>query len=266
MFVLDKPSLQKMLPSATWQRICRSEVNCWFVQLLCLWLKKPSAESNWERIIGSHTRDKSWCYRTVNWAAKILKYKADLFPFPLLSLKLFFVKVWRYSYIHYGCQSAVNHHSGYYLCWYFHGLHLNLDKTIVYSPVQTQLVTVSGVQIDSRPVKYLGAFLGSGDLLQMNFEMPLRKLRIKMNKWNKRHLSLFARVTVTKTFLYSLFTHVLNSIFITTDQLNFLQLLLNEFLWRGWGKIKQSTCCAQVKDGGLNMIHVKNCVHFLRVK
>ncbi len=30
--------------------------------------------------------------------------------------------------------------------------------------------------------------------------------------------------------------------------------------------MKQSTCYAQVKDGGLNMIHVKNCIHFLRVK
>ena len=113
----------------------------------------------------------------------------------------------------------------------FTGLHLNLGKTIVYLPFQMKLATISGVQIDSRPVRYLGAYLGSGDLSHINFEVPLRKLRLKINKWNKRNLSFFARVTVIKTFLYSLFTHVLNSVFIATDQLNLLQLLLNEFLW-----------------------------------
>ncbi len=113
----------------------------------------------------------------------------------------------------------------------FTGLNLNLGKMIVFSPSWMKPAFVSGVQIDSRPVKYLGAYLGLGDLSHKNFEVPLRKLRMKMNKWNKRNLSLFAQVTVIKTFLYSLFTHVLNSVFIATDQLNLLQLLLNKFLW-----------------------------------
>ena len=74
----------------------------------------------------------------------------------------------------------------------FTGLNLNLGKTIVYSPSQTEPLLVTGVQINSKPVRYLGAYLGSGDLSRLNFEVPLRKLRLKMNKWNKRNLSLFA--------------------------------------------------------------------------
>ena len=106
----------------------------------------------------------------------------------------------------------------------FTGLNLNLEKMIVFLPSQTKPIFVSGVQIDSRPVKYLGAYLGLGDLSCKNFKVPLRKLRMKMNKWNKRILLLFAQVTVIKTFLYSLFAHVLNLVFIATDQLNLLKM------------------------------------------
>ena len=43
-------------------------------------------------------------------------------------------------------------------------------------------------------------------------------------------------------------------------------LIINDFLWKGWNKLKQSTFCAPVIQGGLNMIHVKNTVHRLQAK
>ncbi len=80
----------------------------------------------------------------------------------------------------------------------------------------------------------------------MNFEIPLRKLRINMNKWNKHHLSLTARVVVMKTFLFSVFTHILNTVYIHSDQLSFVQKLLNEFLWKGRNRITPSVANASL--------------------
>ncbi len=122
----------------------------------------------------------------------------------------------------------------------FTGLALNLEKMIAFSPLQERCQIIAGIQVDSVLVKYLGAFLGLGDLSALNFEMPLRKARIKLQKWNKRKLSLFARITVAKTFIFSLFTHILNSTWITNDQLNLTQKILNEFLWGGENKLKPS--------------------------
>ena len=115
-------------------------------------------------------------------------------------------------------------------------------------------------------MKYLGAYLGLGDLTHLNFEKPLCVAWNKLNKWNKHKLTLPARVVILKTFIFSLFTHIINIVFITQKQLSLIQNILNDFLWHGHATIKQSTACAPVADGGLSMINVKNTVHCLRVK
>ncbi len=125
---------------------------------------------------------------------------------------------------------------------------------------------VDGVVVDSKPVKYLGAFLGLGDLSGLNFEKPLKNAWNNLQSWNKRHLTLPARVVIAKTFIASLFIHVLNSIHVHTHQLQIMQNLLNDFLWHGRTKIKQSVSCAPLGDRGLNMLHIKNLVHGLWVK
>ncbi len=57
----------------------------------------------------------------------------------------------------------------------FTGLMHNLDKTLALGPNVT-VTKVAGVCVDNKPVKYLGAFLGVGDLSDMNFENALAKV------------------------------------------------------------------------------------------
>ncbi len=120
--------------------------------------------------------------------------------------------------------------------------------------------------MDKTLVKYLGAYLGVGDLSHLNFEKPLHLVQQKIQAWSSRSLTLKARVIVAKTFIFSLFTHILNTVYITNNQLEIIQKILNEFLWRGWNKIKPSVIMSPETHGGLNMIHVKNAVHCLWVK
>ena len=72
---------------------------------------------------------------------------------------------------------------------HFTGLTLNLDKTIAFHHC-TESEMVAGVEIRNTPVSFLGAFLGCGDLSELNFQKPLRQVRYKLNKWNKRKLTL----------------------------------------------------------------------------
>ncbi len=117
----------------------------------------------------------------------------------------------------------------------------------------------------SVPVKYLGTFLGLGDLSKMNFERPLQKAKSVMSHWQKQSLTLDARILVIKTFVFSVFVHVLNTVYITTQQLE-KKKLINDILWQGQNKVKQSVMVADYIQGGLKMFHVKNIVHELRVK
>ena len=105
----------------------------------------------------------------------------------------------------------------------FSGLDLNLEKTIAFNPHIAGKHLIHGVQMSNTPMKYLGAFLGVGDLSHQNFKKPLHLARKKLQMWSLHTLTLQARVLVAKTFVFSLFTHVLNSVYITNDQLDLIQ-------------------------------------------
>ncbi len=52
-------------------------------------------------------------------------------------------------------------------------LWLNLENTIAFCPAAKGSCFVASIEVDSCPVKYLGAYLGTGDLSKLNFEKPL---------------------------------------------------------------------------------------------
>ena len=141
-----------------------------------------------------------------------------------------------------------------------------MDKTLAFYHKQDMETQVAGVRIRSVLVKYLGIYLGKGDLLKLNFKKPLKATCLKIQAWNKRYLSLPARITILKTFIFSLFVHVINTVWIAPEQLEVIKKMLNDFLWQGRNKVKHSTMCAPIKLGSLNMIHVKNIVHSLQVQ
>ncbi len=103
----------------------------------------------------------------------------------------------------------------------FTGLHLNFSKTIAFAMSGSKR-TVAGIKVDSWPVKYLGAFLGLEDLSEMNFNKPLSKAQNNSQSWNKRNLTLSARVLVSKTFIASIFIYTLNSVLVHTHQIQLI--------------------------------------------
>ena len=61
----------------------------------------------------------------------------------------------------------------------FTGLSLNLEKTIVFNHKINGKHIIHGITMSNTPVKYLGAFLGQGDLSKLNFEKPLQNAHRK---------------------------------------------------------------------------------------
>ncbi len=115
-------------------------------------------------------------------------------------------------------------------------------------------------------MKYLGTYLGLGDLLKLNFEQLLRKAKEVLHHWSKRTLTLDGWILVLKTFVVSLFIHVLNTTFISTTQIDLIQKLCIDFLWKGKPKVRTSTVIAPHDQGGLKMVCVKNIVNALHIK
>ncbi len=153
---------------------------------------------------------------------------------------------------------------------HFTRLHLNLQKTIVLfpnfwnnlnknkSPSDTlqnknNQLKISGVEVSDEPVKYLGAFLGTGNMTSLNFEKVLAKARSIVARWRKHSLTLPARITILKTFIFSIFVHILNVVEITAAQIDTIQRILNDFLWRGKDRVKFACVCGSKDLGGLKM-------------
>ena len=136
----------------------------------------------------------------------------------------------------------------------FTGLSLNINKTITFNSEIIGKRILTEVSTRNTPVKYLEAFLGLGDLMKLNFEQPLRKAHGIM--WNNHHLTLNAQILISKTFLFSVFTHLLNSIFLTAHEIDVIQKLVSDFVWRGRNKIRPLVMCGPYTLGGLKMLRV----------
>ena len=113
----------------------------------------------------------------------------------------------------------------------FTGLVLNLDKTIVFDHAQLAPVYVSGMLCQNTLIKYLGIYVGLGNLTKLNFDVVLKKVQQIILKWSKCKLSLPARVMVSKVFIFSTFVHVCNYAWISNDQIKLIQHILNNFVW-----------------------------------
>ena len=72
----------------------------------------------------------------------------------------------------------------------FTSLCLNMDKTIAFDLNASNKIKQVGVEVGSTPVKYLGAYLGLGDLKKLNFDSLLKKAKAIAARWNKHSLTL----------------------------------------------------------------------------
>ena len=113
----------------------------------------------------------------------------------------------------------------------FTGLELNLQKTVAFISAAMTEKIVAAVSVRSVLVKYLGAFLGQGDLSKLNFKAPLKKACAVISKWKNRYMTLDARILILKVYVFSVFTHILNVTFITAAKIDLIQKMISEFIW-----------------------------------
>ena len=105
-----------------------------------------------------------------------------------------------------------------------------MDKIITFDPNASNKNKQVGIEVGSTPVKYLGAYLDLGDLMKLNFDSPLKKARAIAARWNKCSLTLDAHILVAKTFIFSVFVHIITTVSIKVEQLDVIQKLLLDFV------------------------------------
>ncbi len=119
-------------------------------------------------------------------------------------------------------------------CGKYMGLTHNLQKTVMFSQTLQGDTQLHGVPIMSEPVKYLGAYLGDSSAAEnKNFEHIVVKFKQIAKRWRECKLTIPARITVLKCMILSVAIHILSTTHNSSEQLQILQKMCNDFVWHG---------------------------------
>ena len=92
------------------------------------------------------------------------------------------------------------------------------------------------------------------------------KMKMEIEKWNKRLLTTFGKITVLKTNILSKCIHLLSSIERSETFLKATNKIIFNFLWDGKpDKIKRSIMVSDYMSGGMKMIDIYNFERALKV-
>ena len=148
----------------------------------------------------------------------------------------------------------------------YSGLAMNFDKTkIVWfgskeTPTETFLPELN---FEWNPVDFniLGVIFTTDlkNITDKNIERKLKDMQNEINKWTKRDLTPFGKVTVIKSLVISKIVHILLALPSPSEKLfKRIENMLFDFLWDGKpDKIKRTIAKKKLEKGGLGMIDIK---------
>lgn len=103
-------------------------------------------------------------------------------------------------------------------------------------------------------------------MIDMNFNDKIDKIKNSITYWNRRELTPIGRITVVKSLLLPLLTHLFISLPNPDIQiLHKINNLFFDFVWQGTPKIKRTIFIKDYAEGGLKMIDVYAFIKSLKL-
>ena len=96
--------------------------------------------------------------------------------------------------------------------------------------------------------------------LQKNVYDKLKDLRLQTRLWRCRGLSLFGKVTVTKSFLLSKMVYVFSILQTPQYFIKQLNTIICNFLWNGPDNIARAATINDIQCGGLRLIGLESSI------
>ena len=117
-------------------------------------------------------------------------------------------------------------------------------------------------------IKILGIYFNAeidASSIELNWKARIESLEKSIKLFHKRNLSLYGKILISKTFLLSQISFILQSLSLPDSVLTKIDTMIFKFLWqrnlsnkKAHERIKRSVLCLNVNEGGLNMIKVKD--------
>ena len=117
-------------------------------------------------------------------------------------------------------------------------------------------------------IKILGIYFNANleaSKIPHNWTGKVEDIKLSVQRWSKRNLSLYGKVIITKTFILSKINFIIQSLSLPQEVLAQIDSIIFTFLWKkkysnrkAFEKIKRNNLCKDAADGGLSAISVKD--------
>ena len=142
------------------------------------------------------------------------------------------------------------------------GLKLNKNKTeviIIYNDGSLTRDESLGIKWVNKPIKTLGAWfsLNQEEMIKLNVNDKVEKIKVILNSWSKRNLTLKGKVTVVKSLVLPHFLHLASVATLSRNLLSNLDKLIFDFVWnKKQHLVSKNTLIKPVELGGMKMISI----------
>ena len=136
------------------------------------------------------------------------------------------------------------------------GLRLNIDKTeIIWLGKNNRHGKISNIKITQNPVKVLGIWVckNQEELLKLNCDEPLNKLKTLLNLWSQRNLTIKGKITLLKAKALPLIMYTCTSLYVSPELVSAIEQILYGFVWNKKHHVKKTTLTQKITSGGLKM-------------
>ena len=144
------------------------------------------------------------------------------------------------------------------------GLKINIEKTKgiwIGSKVNSTEQICEHIDFSSKDFKALGITFSTNldRITKINYDTKIGEIKNTLNRWKRRVLTPFGKISVLKSLIISKLNHLLFSIPDPDEEtINLLNSMFFDFLWNGKpDKIKRSTTYNDYSEGGIKMINIR---------
>ena len=118
-------------------------------------------------------------------------------------------------------------------------------------------------------IKILGIHISYDKLLteQKNFNEKIAKIKIKLNLWKQRNLSIYGKILILKTFALSQILFLSTVLHVPDHIVKEIETLSYKFLWNGkQHKVKRKVVIQDFERGGCRMIDLEEMMKVQKIK
>ena len=121
----------------------------------------------------------------------------------------------------------------------------------------------------SGPIRFLGIYIGHNpiDVFHFNFKPRIEKLKLNLNRWKQRKLSLLGKILIVKSLGVSQFLYLSKFVSVPNEMIKTINRIIYKFIWgSNIDKVKRNTMIQEFHNGGMKMIDIEALFKAQKIK